>query len=380
MSSSPKINIYHIHTDEKFVYGTRLFDFDFLQNHVFFIGDASSYKGVNKAEVSFFSKGKVGLKQLIRECNEADIVVLYELNFLKSYIANRISKSTKILWRFFGTELYARLRQEDIFSKQTLQFLGPAGGHHTSFTRRFLNPAKQWLKWQTTIEAEFKEAVRRIDFFIGLSKDEHQYLKDRFPELPSFLQYPFLEENIDPIVARPSAKRIIIGNNKSAFNNHLDILDILETSANAHNLEYVLLFSYGVENEYTEEVRARAGRIKGVTIIEEFLDRGEFKKLYEEGCGLVINGYRQMAMGNIFIALRKGIKVYLNEYNVMHRWLRHEGFKVYDINMLEEDISNDNCRLSSVDVEHNRKQFVALVKKYNYGHFIEKIRQLAFSD
>lgn len=377
MKTASTITICHVHTDEKFVYATRLFDLDFVQNHVFFIGDPTSYNGASKAGVHFFKKDKVGLGKLVNECSNADIVVLYELDHLKAYIANRISKSVKIIWRFFGTELYARLPTEEVYSTQTLQFLRSAKALYR-YKRRFLIPVKHWLLWQTNIEAEFKRAVRRIDFFIGLSEDEHRYLKDRFPELPQFLQYPFLEANIEESVIVPNSNRLIIGNSRNAVNNHLDILDILESVKNHHNLEYTMLFSYGVENEYTQEVRIRAKHVDTLTLIENFLDRQAFVKLYENACALVINGYRQMAMGNIFVALRKGIKIYLNEKNVIYSWLCKEGFEVYKMKTLEQDISSGNVRLDAVTAEHNRKQFVALVRKYNYVEFRDKIRQIAF--
>lgn len=379
MIHSRKINIYHIHSDEKFVHSTRLFDFEFAKNHIFFIGDINSYKGAYKANVHFFPKSKAGLKQIICECQEADIVVVYELNYLKAYIVNRISKSTKILWRFFGTELYTKMPKRDVFSPQTLKLLHSEESIISSFANRFFTPLKRWLKWRTNLGTEFNRAMQRIDFFIGLSHTEYQYLRERFRHLPRFLQYPFFESNVEKSVTPPSSKLVVIGNNKNAFNNHLEILDILSNNKSKNDCEFVLLFNYGVENGYAREVRSRAKLIDGVTIMEEFLGREEFKNLYDGFSTLVINGYRQMAMGNIFIALRKGVKVYLNEYNAIYGWLLKEGFKVYSVSTFSEDISKDNCRLNSSIAEHNRKQFVNLAKRYNHKSFMNTIYDLAFS-
>jgi hypothetical protein len=48
------------------------------------------------------------------------MVVLYDLNFPKAYIANRLPNSIKIVWRFFGLELYGKM-PEVVFSEQTIR-------------------------------------------------------------------------------------------------------------------------------------------------------------------------------------------------------------------------------------------------------------------
>ena len=80
---------------------------------------------------------------------------------------------------------------------------------------------------------EFENAAfKRIDFFHGLSYKEYDFLKTLWPKLPTFLQidYSFIKPNLSNLKPIPQkGKLVLIGNNKSAYNNHLDIIEIINT-------------------------------------------------------------------------------------------------------------------------------------------------------
>ena len=99
----------------------------------------------------------------------------------------------------------------------------------------------------------------------------------------------------------------------------------------------------------------------------------EFRTLYDSAAALVINGYRQMAMGNIMSALAKGVKVYLSSKNCMYSWALNEGFKVFDVNDLAEDIENDNIYLAEEDMAHNKQVYSGLADKYSVQEFLRTI-------
>src|SRR5699024_1419419 len=90
----------------------------------------------------------------------------------------------------------------------------------------------------------------------------------------------------------------------------------------------------------------------------------------------VHNGYRQMALGNIYAALRNGVKVYLNEKNVIMQWLLNEGFLIFSLNEFQNDIECDNLRLSQDQAQTNIDRLTQLMKNYTIEHFQQNIIQL----
>jgi hypothetical protein len=76
-----------------------------------------------------------------------------------------------------------------------------------------------------------------------------------------------------------------------------------------------------------------------------------------------------MAISNIFVALTKGVKVYLNRKNIVMQWLQREGFIVSPIDELAEDLENGNITLSPEDIMHNSEQFLKFIKSYAYNDF-----------
>src|SRR5690606_10843771 len=107
-------------------------------------------------------------------------------------------------------------------------------------------------------------------------------------------------------------EEIIVGNSKHVWNNHLDVFRIIKKSKRFDNYKFNLFFNYGVDNDYTEKVRNEANQ-NSFVLIEDFLDIQEFSRVYNTATALVINSYRQHALGNIFTAILNGSKVYLNK-------------------------------------------------------------------
>src|SRR5690606_40162359 len=79
-----------------------------------------------------------------------------------------------------------------------------------------------------------------------------------------------------------------------------------------------------------------------------FLSIEKFREIYKTTAALVINSYRQHALGNIFTALLYGVKIYLNPKSSTYPWLKQLGFQVFDINQLITDIRSEESRVGKV--------------------------------
>ena len=375
-----KIKIIHIHTDLKFVDESKRFEGEKFDNTVIMIGDRKDYKGYYKDSALFYKPSLKNFQAIIKSCKDATMVVLFDLNFPKAYIANRLPASVKIIWRFFGTELYSKM-PEYVYSGQTIKYSEEENKRFELFYfRNKIASLFNILRFKTNFNIEFnKAAFSRIDYFLGFSEKEHRFLKEFWPKLPPFLQIsydPYPKVNIYP----KNGSKLIIGNNRSAFNNHLDIIDLIEKSSQKSKFQFLMLFSYGQNNAYANAVRARAAEVKEIHVIEEFLAMDKLSYMYAEAGALVINGHRQMAMFNIFLAIYVNTKIYLNEKNITLDWLKEEGFLVFTINDLIADLEKGNLKLTEEETIHNQNQLIKFTARYNHQEFHNSLLKLLKRD
>ncbi|MEX0778698.1 MAG: hypothetical protein WD491_05335 [Balneolales bacterium] len=364
-----KRKVFHIHSDVKFIDDTIRFEGDVFDNTVVIIGKKSTYKGYYSENASYCESSPQALQNLVTICSQADLVVLYSLNTDKCFLANRLPDTVKIAWRFFGYELYSK-RPSSVLSKSTNKYKKRYNIGMFSFLKIYLSKIKHFDKY-----IESRRAVNRIDCFLGLSDYEYDVLKLNWPNLPNFVQLPFLDREVN-FIYEQKRNVIVIGNNRNRYNNHLDVLGIISDSKNQLNYTYIIFFSYGSYNIYTDAVRKAANKIKSVKFIERFLAKDDFTEVYTHASAFVMNGYRQMAMGNIFTAICNGLKVYLNEKNIIYHWLKKEGYNIYSIKDFASDIENDNIKFTSEEMKYNIAQYHQMVKKYTVEDFQSKMHSL----
>ncbi len=376
-----KFKTLHIHSDHKFVGMTRKFENAIFENSVVIIGDKVSYKGIYKDEALFFRSRPINVGTIINLCHGFDIIVLYDLTFFKCIIANRIPSNIIVLWRFFGYELYGKIPKE-VFSNLTAKAMRKYR-YYEVVTNILgilkVKEVKQYAVWRTFYKREFTNAINRINYFMGLSNLEYEYLKNFWPNLPKFIQWPLSTGEVNTDYVYQKSNKIMLGNNRSAYNNHLDILDIISKSQNRNLFNYYLFFSYGENNNYAKAVRNAASKIKEVHIIEEFLPIEEFRRFYSDTSALVINGYRQMAMGNIFEAIRNGVKVYLNERNIILARLKNEGFLIYTIEDFVVDLEINNIAMPENDARLNLHNLQNFIENHGVKQFYNKLCHIVYN-
>ena len=365
--------VYHVHTDLKFAIEVTYFPKDRFDNKYVVLSNTKKIK-CSISEYKTYKNNLFGANRLINDISDATYVVLYDLTPIKSYIANRLPDTVKIFWRFFGYELYRQpyLKKEQVFSRYDLPYIeDPKKNAETKSLRQIVS--RLIHAFYPNFEKEFEKAKNRIDFFFCLAKEEYDYLS-QFTSLPPCIVIPSTEYLLD---SKNTTKNntIIIGNNRSAYNNHLEIFHLLSKIDKKilEKYNYTLLLNYGTQGIYTQQVIERYSRIATARIVWDFMPIEEFRTLYDSVAALVINGYRQMAMGNIMTALAKGVKVYLNTKNCMYSWALNEGFKVFDVNNLAKDIENDNISLSEEDMAHNIQVYSGLADKYSVQEFLKTI-------
>lgn len=378
--------VIHLHTDHKFTYSYKNFEGPFFINTTVLVSNKIRCNET-KQNLFTFTNTHQDIETIIDLCNNADVVVIYNLSLLQSQVILKISRNTIILWRFFGVELYSRNYLKYISKK------GIREGHtlvkqikESLKGNRIINKTEKFLNSKDDYDLIFERAIQRVDYMLVLSKEEYLKLKSSWPNLPQFIKLPHNTINNDLFSISKKRKQIankplvIVGNSRSPFNNHLDIIDLIENHPSKYNYDFTLFFNYGGNKYYNQKVRERVKNRPYFNLIEEFLSKSQFNGYYDEATALVINSYRQLAGANITTALSTGVKVYLNDKNIYKKWLENEGFKVYSINDLKDDLKNDNITLDVKSVCHNinnMKKFASRYTKHDFQRYLyDKIRVL----
>jgi hypothetical protein len=359
----------HIHTDLKFIIETQKFEGQYFENQVVIINNQRSYSGPYKENAIFFNYAPQNVSRIVKLCEGADLVILYDLDIIKCQIALMLPEGLTIAWRFFGYELYKR-NPTPYFSIATQNALALDRIQRLRKTlHSFITSVKMGLIWGYDSDSYFKEAISRIHIFLGVIREEYILLKDQLPELPVFVKIPMTHTNITESKSSIKEKLVIVGNNRSPYNNHLDIIDIIDaSSANVH-YQFIMLFNYGPEGNYSRCVRKSAKGKKYYNIVENFMPFNELCDLYQRASAAIFNGYRQMALGNIFLAISYKVKLYLNDENPVTHWLKNQGFEVYPIKYLADDLVNGNLCLTDETGNHNYDLLTKIQDSYKTEDF-----------
>jgi dTDP-N-acetylfucosamine:lipid II N-acetylfucosaminyltransferase len=340
--------IIHLHSDHKFVSDSERFRGEYFINELLILDTKNSSNKDYHNKALFIEPNPDNIGKIVEIVNSADALVLYNLDFYKSQIVNRVDAKVKVIWRFFGTELYSR-KLYLYLSTKSRSFLKP---------RLLKDQVKRTFPFFFHNEILFYRAIRRTDAIICVFKEEYDYLKSLWGYLPKFIPWSlespnFYSKKIDFKTEYPKKNLIIVGNSRSYYNNHLNTLELIESRDLDQKLNIKLLFNYGSENKYTQEVREKVDCIPAVSLIDSFIPPNEFVDFYGPVAAFVNNSYRQMALGNIFMALYRGVKVYLNKNNPTYTWLKTAGIFIYDIKDFQKDLETGQYYLTKEEILHN---------------------------
>ena len=363
--------VVHIHTDPKFLRYNPAFDNSIFSNTIIYISETKEdihelYPGYNIIDIE---NTRIGLNRAIEIANEADLIVVYMMDICKSYICNRVSPNIPIIWRFFGAELYGKLSTY-VLSDTTKQIVGI---QQSPLIHRLRNIANNIASYGFSYRKEFLRSTIRTNAIAMLYKQEYEYLSNYFT-LPKYIQLSY--DSKDPVnTLSDKTKTIIIGNSRNRYNNHLDIINLLKGAVH-RSYSFVFPFNYGEESIYSNSVIQNAQTLPNCHILNEFIDRTEYIQLFSNSAAFVSNAYRQMAMGNIFIAIRNNTKVYLNPKNSAYHWLLDEGFAVFSIDNLLDDMEKENIILSAEESHKNAMAYHGLYNKYSANSLVSEILKL----
>jgi len=371
--------VIHLFTDEKFVdkFAKKYANSDF-QNKFVFLGKAGKYKGGLDRLAEFIAIDSAEYNDLPRRIEaDYDILIVYNLCSIKSYLISQISSDRlTIVWNFFGTEIYSLpgLRRK-FLSGPTIKLLkGDINFRFKLLVKNILSA----LRIRPSQHGLFLRAVKRVNHFAWYSIEEYNYLQS----LINFKLPAYLHLSVNNILrdVRPECNKsanILLGNSRSPFNNHLDMLQLLEKCQ--FNNQVTVPFNYGSGKNYAAALKKRAGNMNvNVVFLEQFMAYPEYIKVINSHCAAIYNSHRQLALGNIMICIVCGLKIYLSTKNPLLAWLSNNDFRVYSIETdLENDLRSGNLSLMQSEIDLNLEAYEKLTTLNNNLKFLATLDSIA---
>lgn len=353
--------IAHIHVDIKFLHDSKKYIYSEFENLDIIITDdtVENFNGL------IFNESKDSLESILKILNNYDLVIFVNLTGFGKKIIKSLPKDIKIFWRFFGYELYAQ-RLDQMLSEKSI----------VASKTDYQNNANILRRWGSHIKLKFinKKLFKRIDRILLFSEEEYFYLKKYWKDLPEFLRLPIVNDFNYKNYEKKNI--VIVGNSRSIFNNHLDIIEIINQNSINNFINYKFFLSYGPKKNYFKFLIETIKDNKNFIVVDDFLSIEEYENIYKEASALVINANRQMALNNIFTALKYNCKVYLNDINSTKQWLLNKGIKIYDMQELALDIRNNNLRLSDEIAINNIENLKLLKNKYSQCDYCIEISKI----
>lgn len=360
------LSVLHIASDEKFINAANyIFEKAFPGSNHFIIPKSRFQKdfvyvipGPNIERVYF---GKNLRVRLAKKAEKFDCIFLHGISEFNSSVFLLSEDKSKFIGILWGAELYTEknFRKSDLLGNLTTAIKLPESSH--SYTDTFKGIVRKALYGKEKKQDDLtKNAALNLKYLCVPFEEEYNLFRNK--KLISddcrkifFLYYPlqYLIRGTDTICGND----ILIGNSASASNNHLEAFDRLR-KFDTDNRKILVPLSYGDPKyaDYVEEIGVRAFGNDFIPL-RKFLSLNEYIQQIKT-CGIVImNHYRQQALGNVLTMIYMGARVFLNESNTIFQFLTRIGVTVFSV---EKDLNTDN-----------REALVNLP-----GHYIEKNRIL----
>jgi hypothetical protein len=373
----------HIHHNIVFIDHSRRYVCENIYNEVLFIGvnNEENLAKLKKYGIDFkiIEKSKENINSIVEYANKFHGVVFNDPTEMEIQILLQLNPKIKTFLKLFGAELYM-ICADKFLSEKTWQLQPKIQPTLINKIKRLYHFFKRKLKIllnkEYSVKLDNQKIIyQRLDAILIMSKYEYDDLNKLF-YLPKIIERQFIDQ-INDIneckVISQKENKIIIGNSGHRWNNHIDVLDIIKNSENKDNIEFHFFFSYGTESFYSQKVKSLAQEIKNTHLIEKFLVKDEFELIYTQASALIINSYRQHAVGNIIAAIKYGCKIYLSKRSSTYHWLLSKGIIISEIDNLKNDIENKNIKLSVEKQQHNIDCFVKAVKDYPVKNFINNV-------
>ena len=222
---------------------------------------------------------------------------------------------------------------------------------------------------------ELKRLLSRIDFAFTPLEIELEELKKRHPYIkakPYRLRPSFVKE---PIQIHKSVGGILLEHSANLTNNHLDIIAaIKKKELNLKNRDIYIPLSYG-EKKLADRVQIEANfEDANVHCLMEAIPFSEYSEMISSCTHAIFGMLRQSGLGNIYLCLRRGVKVFFFEDSILYKYFKNKDFYVFTI---EHDL-NDSSITEPLTIEQAQNNYDRFYSMFgaSYGTYQQQFDEI----
>ncbi|GAB3006321.1 hypothetical protein GCM10027284_25310 [Cyclobacterium sediminis] len=265
----------------------------------------------------------------------------FNINFEK------LHENINILGIFWGFDLYSiNESKEKFLMAETRKMMDKNNGFSKLFgQRRFID----FINY-------------RIDFVSTVVPTENEILENIFPKSRykfTWFSYFDLENDVLNGIKNKqlcfTGKNLLLGNNASLWNNHLDSIELIK-SFKFDFEDIICPLSYSGSKEYVNYVVKSFNKIfKGkFQPITKFLNYNDYLQILLSCPFVFFNSKRQIGLGNLLFSIYLGSVVILNNKNPLYHYFLSNGIKVFSIQEAQLNLG------FKFDASENRKNLELL--------------------
>lgn len=306
--------------------------------------------------------------KFIRTLEQYDAIILHSLSAFSLEVLARLSDRVPVVWIGMGYDYYDFLTTSpsDLLKPETLALNSPA-------TKRLQLMPKKLVKnivrrvLQPNVKYK-RKLVQKIDLFAPVLQSEYLLVKNAIgtEPFPDYIRWNYgkIVDLIDGKLGERGivGKNILIGNSARPTNNHVDIFRILAEAGIPADSKVIVPLSYG-NSVYREKVIAEGQRLLGDKFepVTEFMDLDKYIELLSTCSSVIMNHLRQQGVGNLFITLFLGAKVYLDTSNPVYAEFTDMGLSVKPVDSLFEESLELNQPLEA-SIAMSQKDIIREIK------------------
>ncbi len=365
--------ILHISYDEKFIPGVMNYfqTFRDIHNEIIvlkkkdadprFVLNAQEYIHIrNPSELQVF------VDRI--HANSYQLIIFHGIDLLQAAILINLNQSQKVLWMYLGFEIYNLLPEFRChnYGTRTRNLL-----HEES---RFKREFKKWIHYKLGHFAkapasiqQVRKAMKRVHWFGSFLSEDWDYIQSKMSL--NAMRLPTCFYDLESIVSVElwdqyvSGTGVFLGNSATPENNHLEAIESLQRLDNG-NMHVVCPLSYGVESYASAiEIAGKNAFGERIRFLKTFMSRDEYNRIMLECPIVVMNHYRQQAVGNVITALWLGAKLYMSEKSTVYQYFKNRDYKIYAV---ETDLAPTNrFALEALSLEDRIINRQKLVKEFS---------------
>lgn len=309
----------------------------------------SSLKWIKNRNVHIVTN-EMTIEKYFRE-SSYDVLYFHSLPLRWWNYVNYIPNNKIVIWWAWGFDIYNRdkfysLIPIRLFMPQTKLF----EDNRISALKKFHISLYQFLCKKKYLKL-LSDVLNRIDYLQTVTRVEYSLMKKNTRIEAKQFFFKELPCNMFERRLKLSAGSILLGNSATSTNNHIDVLYQINKYRQI-NQKIIMPLSYGGDKDYLLWLYEKIKSFENVEILSNFLPPKEYDVLMNSCSYLCIGSLRQQAMGNIYYALRNGIKLFLYRESVIYQELSELGYVVFTINDLDENsfktpLTEDQMRINN---------------------------------